>query len=219
MNCTVHTDVPATGFCRNCGRAMCAACAREVRGALYCEPCLAGLVGAPLPAAAPAVPGTPHPGAALALGFIPGLGAAYNGEYLKALIHVIIFAGLISAQTQDISAGYHAFLGIAIGCFYFYMPIEAYRTAKAREQERLASAATPTTAMGTTPPGAAPAPGGAPAHGAPNRPTGAIILICLGVFLLLANFGMLQWDWFAKAWPFALIVLGVWLLADQIRAR
>jgi hypothetical protein len=213
MNCAVHTEVPATGYCRNCGKAMCAACTREVRGALYCEPCLAGLVGTPLASTAAAPPTGPHPGAALALGFIPGLGAAYNGEYLKALIHVIIFAGLISAQTQDISAGYHAFLGIALGCFYFYMPIEAYHTAKAREQQMLASgAATAMTPAGTAP-GSTPAPG----IGAPNRPTGAIILICLGVFLLLVNFGMLQWDWFGRAWPFALIVLGVWLLADRIR--
>jgi hypothetical protein len=218
MNCAVHTEVPATGYCRNCGRAMCAACTREVRGALYCEPCLAGLVATPLPATAPAAPGTPHPGAALALGFIPGLGAAYNGEYLKALIHVIIFAGLISAQTQDIPAGYHAFLGIALGCFYFYMPIEAYRTAKAREQQMLASSAT-TTAITAAPDGTTVGVTATPGVGAPNRPTGAIILICLGVFLLLANFGMLQWDWFGKAWPFALIVLGVWLLADRIRGH
>ena len=44
MNCAVHTDVPATGFCRNCGKALCPQCTREVRGALYCEDCLAGLL-------------------------------------------------------------------------------------------------------------------------------------------------------------------------------
>jgi hypothetical protein len=217
MNCAIHTEVPATGFCRNCGKALCAACTREVRGALYCEPCLAGLVGTPVPPAVPVAPSGPHPGAALALGFIPGLGAAYNGEYLKALIHVVIFAGLISAQTQDVSAGYHAFLGIALGCFYFYMPIEAYRTAKSREQQMLASGAPPSTAMTPTPAGAAPGSTPAVGGGAPNRPTGAIILICLGVFLLLVNFGMLQWDWIGRGWPFALIVLGVWLLADRMR--
>jgi hypothetical protein len=209
MNCALHTDVPATGFCRNCGRALCPACTREVRGALYCEPCLAGLVETPVEAR-PENTG-PHPGAALALGFIPGLGAVYNGDYLKALIHVIIFGGLIAAQTSDASAGYHAFLGIAIACFYFYMPIEAYRTAKEREHRRLVAPAS-----------TAEAPGGAAAgfaSAAAQRPTGAIILIFLGVFLLLANFGLLQWDWFAKGWPFALIVLGVWLLADRLKAR
>jgi LiaI-LiaF-like transmembrane region len=207
MNCALHTDVAATGFCRNCGRALCPACTREVRGALYCEPCLAGLVGTPAEAQAAATLG-PHPGAALALGFIPGLGAVYNGEYLKALIHVIIFGGMIAAQTQDISAGYHAFLGIALGCFYFYMPIDAYRTAKARERERLAAGGA--TAMAES---------AATGLGAAHRPTGAIILIFLGVFLLLANFGLLQWDWFGKAWPFALIVLGVWLLADRLKTH
>ncbi|MGH9718084.1 MAG: B-box zinc finger protein [Candidatus Acidiferrales bacterium] len=202
MNCALHTDVPATGFCRNCGRALCAACTREVRGALYCEACLAGLVSAPADVPPAAGPG-PHPGAALALGFIPGLGAVYNGDYLKALIHVIIFGGLIAAQSSDVSGGYHAFLGIALGCFYFYMPIEAYRTAKEREHQKTV----------------AQAPTDGAANPAAQRPTGAIILIFLGVFLLLANFGMLQWDWFGKAWPFALIVLGVWLLADRLRAR
>lgn len=212
MNCALHTDVPATGFCRNCGRALCAACTREVRGALYCEPCLAGLVGT-TSAAVPAPVGTgPHPGAALALGFIPGLGAVYNSEYLKALIEVVIFAGLISGLSQNISVGYNVFLAIALGCFYFYMPIDAYRTAKAREQEKISAAATATgvvTASTTEP--------AATDLGSPHRPTGAIILIFLGVFLLLANFGLLQWDWFGKAWPFALIVLGVWLLADRIK--
>lgn len=198
MNCAVHTEVPATGFCRNCGKALCAACTREVRGALYCEPCLAGLVEAPA-GTQPGAPGVPHPGAALALGFIPGLGAVYNGEYVKALIHVIIFGGLIAAQSSDVPAGYHAFLGLALGCFYFYMPIEAYRTAKAREHAKITATEQPAT------------------ENVSQRPTGAIILIFLGVFLLLANFGLLQWDWFGKTWPFALIVLGVWLLVDRVK--
>jgi hypothetical protein len=209
MNCALHTDVPATGFCRNCGRAICAACTREVRGALYCEPCLAGLVETPV--AARLENTGPHPGAALALGFIPGLGAVYNGDYLKALIHVIIFGGLIAAENGAGSAGYQTFLGLAIACFYFYMPIEAYRTAKEREHRRLVAPAPATEA-------AAGGAGGL-ANPAAQRPTGAIILIFLGVFLLLANFGLLQWDWFGKAWPFALIVLGVWLLADRLKAR
>lgn len=213
MNCALHTDVAATGFCRNCGRSLCPACTREVRGALYCEPCLAGLVGTP--AATAATPGSgPHPGAALALGFIPGLGAVYNGDYLKALIHVIIFAGIIAGLNQNLSAGYDAFLGIALGCFYFYMPIEAYRTAKAREGQDLAATAAAASTATVAMTGSA----AAETHSA-QRPVGAIILICVGVFLLLANFGLLQWDWFGKGWPFALIVLGVWLLYDRLKAR
>ena len=195
MNCAVHSDVEATGFCRNCGKAMCAACARDVRGALYCEPCLSGLVSAP--PSPPAASGTVnHPGIALALGFIPGLGAVYNGEYMKALIHVLIFGGLIAAETQDISGGGHAFLGLLIGCFALYMPIDAYRVAKAR-QDRAAS----------EPPSQ---------EGIERRPLGATVLIGLGILLLLGNFGLLDWDWFARAWPVALIAVGGWLIWKRL---
>jgi hypothetical protein len=200
MKCAVHAEVDATGFCRNCGKALCPECTREVRGALYCEPCLAGLVSTP-PEEQPGAKSDLHPGVALALGFIPGLGAVYNGEYIKALIHVFVFGGLIAAQTSNVPAGYHAFLGIALGCFYFYMPIEAYRTAKARQ---------------TGAPGAAPAVLG---EAEARRPIGAIILVALGILLLLGNFGLLEWDWLAKAWPIALIVLGVWLLIDRMKER
>ncbi|MGA8871297.1 MAG: B-box zinc finger protein [Candidatus Acidiferrales bacterium] len=201
MKCAVHTEVDATGFCRNCGKALCPACTRDVRGALYCEPCLANIV-APPPAAVPSAHTGPNPGVALALGFIPGLGAVYNGEYIKALIHVFVFAGLIAAQSSDVSAGYHAFLGIALGCFYFYMPIDAYHVAKAR----LTGAPLPASFGDTT-----------GASAGDRKPVGAIILIALGAFFLLANLGLLEWDWFSKAWPLGLIALGVWLLADRFK--
>ena len=143
MKCAVHPEVDATGYCRNCGKPVCAECAREVRGAIYDENCLAAMLAGPQVGAVPIAPGVPgapfqpvvrdsRPGTALALGFIPGLGAVYNGEYVKAIIHVLIFAGMIAALSSDLPAGMDAFMGIALGCFYFYMPIEAYRVAKAR---------------------------------------------------------------------------------------
>jgi apolipoprotein N-acyltransferase len=52
-----------------------------------------------------------------------------------------------------------------------------------------------------------------------RRPVGAIILIALGAFLLLANFGLFQWEWLAKAWPAGLIVLGVWILVERMKKR
>src|SRR5258708_1362620 len=98
MNCAVHADTEASGYCRNCGKAMCAACSHRVRDVLYCEDCLAqhvGLPPAPPPPGAvsgvPADPGgfappipaahkqTGAPVLAFLLGFIPGLGAVYNG--------------------------------------------------------------------------------------------------------------------------------------------
>ena len=135
MKCATHPEVEATGFCRNCGKPLCPACTREVNGALYCENCLAAAVVVPRPDVPPK--SDTNPGLAATLGFVPGLGAVYNGEYIKGLIHVLIFGGLIALLNSDLSGGYDAFFGIALGCFYFYMPVEAYRTAKLAGWARL----------------------------------------------------------------------------------
>jgi hypothetical protein len=200
MKCAVHPEVEATGYCRNCGKALCPECTREVRGALYCEDCLAGMLSAPLlPAGAPgSIAGAKsdtNPALAATLGFIPGLGAVYNGEYVKALIQVVIFGGLIAALSSDIPSGYIAFLSIALGCFYCYMPIDAYRVAKARR-------------IGEAEPAAL-------VEGKSGRPIGAFLLIIIGVLFLLNNFGLLQTDWFEKAWPIGLVALGGWLIWDR----
>jgi len=198
MNCAVHTDVAATGYCRQCGKALCPECTRDVGGALYCSNCLTGIVSA-----APTTPSSAasktHPGAALALGFIPGLGAVYNGEYIKALLHVAIFGGIIALLNTDLPGSYDAFLGIALGCFYFYMPIEAYRTARARQ-------------LGEPQPADL-------VYGQGRRPIGAIVLIVLGALFLLANFGLLRTEWFTRGWPIGLIAIGVWILVDRMKVH
>jgi hypothetical protein len=201
MNCAVHADREATGYCRNCGKALCPECTREVRGALYDEECLAGLLAAPLAAGGPggagSVPTETNPALAATLGFIPGLGAVYNGEYVKALIQVLIFGGLIAATFHgDTPGGITAFLGIILGCFYFYMPIDSYRVAKARR-------------LGQAEPGAL-------VEGTGAKPIGAFLLIFIGVLFLLSNFGLLQTDWIEKAWPIGLIALGGWLVWDRM---
>jgi hypothetical protein len=198
MNCAVHTDVQATGFCRNCGKALCPECTREVRGALYCEQCLAGLLSAP--PATELGKAEANPGLAATLGFIPGLGAVYNGQYMKALIHVLIFAGLIAALSSDLPDSVNAFLGIALGCFYFYMPIEAYRTARARRDGQ-------------------PEPANLIDGGAARKPIGAFILIGIGALLLLGNFGLLQHEWLRKTWPVVLILIGGFILRDRLRGN
>jgi len=199
MTCAVHTDREPTGYCRNCGKALCPECTREVRGALYCEDCLANVLAGPLgPArAAAGARKDVNPGLAATVGFIPGLGAVYNGEYVKALIQVLVFGGLIAGVSSDMPSGYIAFLGIALGCFYCYMPIDSYRVAKARQ-------------LGHAEPGSI-----VEAKGA--RPIGAFVLILLGVLFLLSNFGLLQADWFEKGWPVGLIALGGWIIWDRTR--
>src|SRR5258708_2710224 len=111
MKCAVHSDVDAVGYCRNCGKAMCSACVRPVRDVLYCEDCLATLVGIPAPAPpvatgaaesqhqmpASGLPATStsharsSPVLAFFLGFLPGMGAFFNEQYGKGMIHLPTF--------------------------------------------------------------------------------------------------------------------------------
>src|SRR5947209_7961584 len=131
MNCAVHTDRPATAYCRTCGKALCDTCKRDVLGAIYCEPCLAARVhGASTATGTPVavVTDPPNPGIAAVLGLIPGVGAMYNGQFVKALIHIGIFVTLI-ALTDNVSP----LFGMFIGFFVIYMAFEAYQTAKARQ--------------------------------------------------------------------------------------
>ena len=136
MNCANHVDVPAVAFCRTCGKPLCSSCVRDIRGVIYCEECLAShLSGAMPPPGTTAVPpgaqpvaGVGSPRLAALLGFIPGVGAMYNGEYAKGFVHVLIFATLIW-----MAAHVNGIFGLGIAAFVIYMPIEAYQTARARQ--------------------------------------------------------------------------------------
>src|SRR6267143_4249203 len=133
MNCAYHSEAQNVAFCIRCGKALCNECVRNVRGSVYCENCLAESVGGKSTASAPpphaeTVAGT-NPGAAFALGLIPGVGAIYNGEFVKAAIHVLIFASLISFA----EFGPQPLIGLMIAAFVFYMLFEAYYTAKKRK--------------------------------------------------------------------------------------
>ncbi|MGO9210494.1 MAG: B-box zinc finger protein [Terriglobales bacterium] len=227
MNCAIHNEVPATVYCRTCGKALCDQCKRDVRGVIYCEDCLAARVEGTLPprvaaavppgavSAAGAPSGGPNPLAATLLGFIPGVGAIYNGQIVKALIHVLIFAGLCWAQERS---GGNVFFGLMIAFFFFYMVWDAHATAKAIQERRPLpdpfglGANLP--ASETTAP-ASPGPGSELVRQGPHVPTAAIVLIGLGVVFLLDNLGMFHWHWMGHLWPIILIVIGVWLIARR----
>ena len=49
MNCANHLDAPAVAYCRTCGKPLCSACTRDVRGVIYCEECLASHLSGTMP--------------------------------------------------------------------------------------------------------------------------------------------------------------------------
>ncbi len=194
MNCAVHAAVEATGFCRNCGKALCAQCTRDVRGILYCEGCLADLLTKPQPAAS-----SGSPGLAAVLGFIPGLGAVYNGEYSKAAIHVVIFVAFIGALNSGLGEPAEPMFGVLLSAFIIFMAIDAYRTAKAKIQGQA-----PPMPMGEF---------------AKDKPIGPLILIGMGVLFLLQKMGILSLGHLFQYWPVFLIAIGVLMLWKRTRPR
>jgi TM2 domain-containing membrane protein YozV len=140
------TNQTATAFCQQCGKPLTPETVRRVGSAVFCEPCLAVRLGhAPDPKAgytnvragvftpqgdwvAPNLAGPgPNPGLAALLGLIPGVGAFYNEQYAKGVVHVIVFMVLISL-TDNVNG----IFGILVAGWVFYMAIEAHHTARAR---------------------------------------------------------------------------------------
>ena len=131
MNCINHPDVAAAAYCQNCGKPLCTGCMRSVGGVIYCEPCLAARLSSP-PSGAGAFSDAnlaglhAHPVLAGLLGFIPGVGAMYNGQYIKALAHVLIFAVFVSLSDKSFV------FGLLLAAWVFYQVFDAAQTAKAR---------------------------------------------------------------------------------------
>ncbi len=55
------------------------------------------------------------PGLAFLLGLIPGVGAIYNGQYAKGLVHAIIVGLMISIMSQQCGQRAGAFAELAAG--------------------------------------------------------------------------------------------------------
>ena len=154
---------------------------------------------------APAPPPIPpsavrtSPGLAFLLGLIPGVGAIYNGQYLKGLLHVAVFGLLISAI--DRSGGPQPLFGMMTAGFYFYMAFEAYHSAKKRQMglavDEWSSIIPRNTLSG-------------------RFPVGPILLIVLGVLFLLDELNWVRFYDVVRFWPLILIALGTYLLYSRI---
>jgi hypothetical protein len=230
MNCNTHGDTAAVAFCRTCGKPLCNQCTRDVRGVIYCESCLAArMEGAPSTPFVPVMPPQPPPTgyqqfmdqglgikvppgpasgpnpavAGILAGFFPiGVGAVYTGQYAKGLSHLVIMVLLIMGESADVPWYVHMVLAILMGFFYVYQIIDSARTARAIQ-------------MGEP----APDPFGlGQMFGTGERfettkiPTGAAVLIALGVLFLLHTAGLFEVG-MGLVLSLALIFFGVWLFA------
>jgi cell wall-active antibiotic response 4TMS protein YvqF len=198
MKCATHSEVDSVAFCGQCGRALCAECKHDVKGMVYCENCLAARMqmGSSLPPLL-GPGGGPQPGIALLLGFIPGVGAIYNGQILKAMVQVLIFGSLI-AISDKVGGPMDTIFGLGAAAFYFYMVIDSYQTAR---RKLLGQPAEEWLGLGDF---------------KLNAPIGAGLLIALGALFLLDNLGIHVFSHISKFWPVLLIVIGLVLLQRRM---
>jgi hypothetical protein len=218
MNCVNHPDLPAIAYCRTCGQPLCEACRVGAGGTVYCHehaPAAAAASAAatesspytaPAPATvsarAPIPDAGASPGLAFLLGLIPGVGAIYNGQYVKGLIHVVVLGILISiVSSNEASGGLEPLFGMMIGVWVFYMAFEAYHTARKRQLGQ------PVDEFSSL----------VPLHGQQSSfPVGPAVLIAVGLLFLLNNMEIIRFSQIIRYWPIALIALGVYMLYERL---
>ncbi len=131
MNCAYHIHNGAVVQCNGCGKPLCPACDHRIKGFPYCQDCI--VMGVDLlrqqssSGYAPFIRKRTSPFVATLLSFIcPGLGAAYNGQTIKALVYFAVFVGLF--QMAILTKFSFFFFGV-IG-MWFFAALDSWRTAQ-----------------------------------------------------------------------------------------
>jgi hypothetical protein len=191
-------------FCRSCGKAL--SDEEKGPGITQCPACKANEPVSPYTAPAyaappPPPPNTPSPGLAFLLGLIPGVGAIYNGQYAKGLIHVFVLGLLATiADAPSTRGGTEALFGLLIIAWVAYMAFEAYHTANKRvlgqPVEEFSSLISFKASSIATP----------------------VVLIGIGFVFLLHNFNLLPIHDLVRFWPLIPIGIGIFMLYRRINA-
>ncbi|MBM3311596.1 MAG: hypothetical protein FJY80_08820 [Candidatus Aminicenantes bacterium] len=142
-------------------------------------------------------------------GFFPGAGTLYNGQVEKAILYIVIFAGLVTFQTRAFSP--QPFSGIILGFFYVYQIIDAINGAKEVNRKALVENGVEKPLPDKPAPAAGAAPSSSVFWGA--------VLMALGVVFLLANFDLLDFDRIFDFWPVVVIVIGLKMVADYFSKK
>lgn len=132
MSCSYHSKNPAGVACHRCARPLCAACDHRVKGFPFCQDCIVAgveiLQQQPDGEAGANVRRRSSPLVATLLSLImPGLGAAYNGQTSKAVVHFAIFASFF--QMAIASDGVPLFVLGFVGT-WFFAAVDACRAAQ-----------------------------------------------------------------------------------------
>jgi hypothetical protein len=142
-------------------------------------------------------PSEKNPSLAGFLAIFPGMGAIYNGNLLKGVTYVLIFAVLIVLTSNARDADSVVF-GLMIAGFYVFQIIDSYNEASRMNRE-------PLTESGRD-------------GGTENLSLMAsIIVLIIGVLFQLVNFDLLTFRQVSRLWPLMLIAFGVKIVFDYFK--
>lgn len=132
MYCAYHTRNPATVQCQRCARALCQVCDHRIKGFPFCQDCIVAGVELLQQQGTDretfATQRTSPVAAGLLSLLVPGLGAAYNGQTSKAVVHFAIFASLF--QMATVTDGRVPLFPLGVAATWLYAAVDAYRTAQ-----------------------------------------------------------------------------------------
>jgi len=195
MKCAYHPTVDSQEFCSACRRPLCSECSHSIKGKFYCQDCLvrgaewaAAIKDLRMPA------DSPKRAACCAL--IPGMGAVYNNEYLKAITFFAVFAALVIMGDRV-----NGVFGFGAFAFLIFTMFDAYRSAEAKARTRLESGASMTEL---------------PSQDKTIVAWG-IFLMILGIIFLLQN--IISYYFLNRMWPVVFIFLGGYLIYRAVRDK
>jgi TM2 domain-containing membrane protein YozV len=141
MNCVFHPTNTAIARCSACERALCPSCDHRIKGMPCCQDCIvAGIETLRRNAGGGRQVFNQFtrqigrqeektPLIALLLGLMPGVGAAYNGQNIKALTHFLAVAGLW-VLADIFGMPLEIVLGLGGVVFYIYSIYDAFQSAQ-----------------------------------------------------------------------------------------
>jgi hypothetical protein len=150
---------------------------------------------------------SPSPALAFLAGLIPGVGAVYNGQYAKGVVHALVWGGLLSTAIATGRTGPPGSVAVFIALMVMttlYMPIEAMHTARAIRRGEPVDEFWGLFGLD---------------RGASSSPVGGVLLILMGVVFLLHSLGYWRLGDAARFWPVTLIALGIHLLYRRIKEQ
>jgi hypothetical protein len=129
------------------------------------------------------------------------MGHVYNGLYMRGVVFFLIILSLIGI----VDRGGNGLFGFAIAFFWVFNMIDAYRQASLINYGYAQD-------LGLV---------DLPRH--PRASQGGfaagILLFFIGLFAILERYFDIRLDWLFDLWPFALVLLGGWMIWASIRDR